>query len=154
VKIPRKNSGLYRFYYLVVLFFYPTYNNNYITKYRINEGILLAKLPDAEKVIIDPEKLHNYILSITHPIGRFKAAFFKPLGYSAENREALEKSLRDLVISCDAREVEQTQYGKKFIVEGPILSPNGQIIQIVTVWVILKNERVPRFITAYPGVLR
>jgi hypothetical protein len=30
-------------------------------------------------------------------------------------------------------------------------SPSGDIVQIVTVWIILKSESVPRFITAYPG---
>jgi hypothetical protein len=114
----------------------------------------LAKLPNLETASIDAEKLYCYILSPTHPVGRFKAAFFKKLGYSDENWRDFEQSLRNLIFSQEAIETEESRYGKKYIVEGPVESPSGDIVQIVTVWVILKNESVPRFITAYPGGLR
>ncbi len=114
----------------------------------------MARLPKAEKAIIETEKLRGYILSSTHPVGRFKAAFFRRLGYSAENWEAFEWSLRDWILTQDAAEVEESRYGKKYIVEGPFAGPSGDTMQIVTVWVILKDEIVPRFITAYPGGLK
>lgn len=107
-------------------------------------------LPNAEKAIIEVEKLRDYILSSTHPVGQFKAAVFRRLGYSAENWEAFEEILRALILSHDAVEMEENQYGKKFIVEGLFDGPSGQSMQIVTVWVILKGESVPRFVTAYP----
>ena len=34
------------------------------------------KLKNAQRAVIDPAKLHSYLLSATHPVGRFKAAFF------------------------------------------------------------------------------
>jgi hypothetical protein len=113
----------------------------------------LAKIPNAEKAIIDPEKLHGYLLSATHPIGQYKAAFFEKLGYTTENWEAFEQRLRDLITSYDAREGEQTQYGKKYVVRGPFIAPTGDRVQIVTVWIILEGESVPVFLTAYPGGL-
>ncbi len=48
----------------------------------------MARLPNAEKAIIEPGKLQDYILSSAHPVGRFKAAFFQKLGYSVRNWEA------------------------------------------------------------------
>jgi len=111
----------------------------------------LARLPNAEKAIIEAEKLRGYVLSFTHPVGRFKAAFFHRLGYSAENWEAFEQSLRELILSEDVTEAEESQYGQKFIVEGPVTGFSGKTVQIVTVWVILKEESIPRFVTAYPG---
>ena len=111
----------------------------------------MARLPNAEKAIIEAEKLRGYVLSFAHPVGRFKAAFFQRLGYSAENWEAFERSLRQLIISQDVTQVEESQYGQKFIVEGPFTGLSGETVQIVTVWVILKGESIPRFITAYPG---
>jgi predicted transcriptional regulator len=113
----------------------------------------LAKLPNAEKAIIDAEKLQDYVLSFAHPVGRFKAAFFQKLGYSAENWEVFERCLRELILSHDVTKVEESRYGRKFIVEGPMVSPSGETVQIVTVWVILKKESIPRFVTAYPGGL-
>jgi len=41
-------------------------------------------LPNAYLAEIDPQKLHGYLLSKTHPVGRFKARFFAALGYAAE----------------------------------------------------------------------
>ena len=114
----------------------------------------MARVPNAERAIIDDEKLRSYILSSAHPVGRFKAAFFQKLGYSAENREVLERHLREQILSQEVTRVEESRYGQKFIVEGTLASPGGEAVQIVTVWVILKGENIPRFITAYPGGLR
>jgi len=111
----------------------------------------LARVPNAEKAIIDANKLHGYVLSSVHPIGRFKAAFFQKLGYSAEDWESFERQLRELLASTDAAVVEGSQYGQKFVVEGLLIDPGGEPVQIVTVWVILRGEDVPRFVTAYPG---
>jgi hypothetical protein len=35
------------------------------------------RLPNAEKAVIERRKLTEYLLSETHPTGRFKAQFFK-----------------------------------------------------------------------------
>ena len=86
-------------------------------------------------------------------MGRFKAAVFRGLGYSTENWEAFERNLRNLILAQDTREAEESQYGKKYIVGGRFAGPSGDTMQIVTVWVILKGENIPRFITAYPGGL-
>lgn len=114
----------------------------------------MTRLPNGEKAIIETEKLRDYILSSSHPVGRFKAAIFHSLGYSTENWKAFERGLRDLITTQDAIETEDSQYGRKYVVEGPFLSLSGKTMQIVTVWIILKGEDVPRFITAYPGGLR
>lgn len=114
----------------------------------------MAKLPNAEKAIIDAEKLQGYVLSFAHPVGRFKAAFFQKPGYSSENWKVFERCLRELILSQDVTKVEESRYGRKFIVEGSIVSPSGETVQIVSVWVILKEESIPRFVTAYPGGLR
>lgn len=114
----------------------------------------MARLPNAEKAIIEAEKLQGYILSATHPVGRFKAAVFQRLGYSADNWKTFEQSLRELILTQSALHVEQSQYGNKFLVEGPFAGLSGKTMKIVTIWVILKEESVPRFVTAYPGEMR
>jgi hypothetical protein len=40
--------------------------------------------------------LRDYLLSPTHPIGRFKARFFAALGISPERRQELDEALRVL----------------------------------------------------------
>ena len=114
----------------------------------------MARLPNAEQAIIEAGKLQDYILSPMHPVGRLKAAFFQKLGYSTENWEIFEQQLRELVLSENVSKIENTHYGQKFIVGGQLGSPIGKKVQVITVWIILKGENVPKFVTAYPGELR
>lgn len=107
------------------------------------------KLPDKNKAIIPREKLESYLLSPVHSTGRYKAVFFSSLGYTQNDWEVLENDLRGLLYR-DAKESEETEYGKKYEIRGTITGPNGHSAAIITVWVILHGEKEARFVTAYP----
>ena len=51
------------------------------------------RIPNADRAVIEPAKLHSYLLSRSHPVGRFKAAFFGALGYTQENWAELQQDL-------------------------------------------------------------
>jgi hypothetical protein len=53
-----------------------------------------VRLPGADGAHIDPQKLHGYLLSTSHPVGRFKARFFAALGYTAAIWQQFEADLR------------------------------------------------------------
>lgn len=106
-------------------------------------------LPNAEAAIISPEKLREYLLSPSHPIGRYKAALFRLYGYDQDRWEMLENDIRS-ILTNGADVLESTEYGAKYAVRGTITGPNGRRLAIVTVWIILTNEAAPRFVTAYP----
>lgn len=106
-------------------------------------------LPNATAAIIPIEKLRDYLLSSEHPVGRYKAAFFRSLGYRASEAEILEADLRSL-IAAQSEELETTDYGKKYAITGTLTGPNGRSAEVVSVWIILADEDTPRFITAYP----
>jgi hypothetical protein len=108
------------------------------------------RIPNADDAIIDADKSRGYILSFSHPIGRFKAAVFQKLGYSAGNMKVLETCLREIILSNSVGDIEDTEYGRKYVVEGLITSPSGKNVHLVTVWIILKKEITPRFVTVYP----
>jgi len=40
-----------------------------------------VKLPNADRVRIDERKVRGYLLSPSHPVGRFKARVFAALGF-------------------------------------------------------------------------
>lgn len=82
-------------------------------------------------------------------LGRFKAAFFFNLGYSQDKWEKLETDIRTIAQTHEATEAQPSDYGRKFEVRGKLLSPGGATA-VVTVWILLGNEDVPRFVTAYP----
>ena len=54
------------------------------------------RLPNADQAVIEPQKLHGYLLSPSHPVGRFKARFFTALGYAAEHWQDFESDLRSV----------------------------------------------------------
>jgi hypothetical protein len=109
------------------------------------------RLPHADVAIIPIEKLRDYVLSPRHPVGRFKAAFFTGLGYTDADSARLEQDLRSQHLALEAEEVARTPYGRKFLITGPIAGPAGRMATVVSVWVIRRDEDVPRFVTAYPG---
>lgn len=45
---------------------------------------------------------------------------------------------------------EETPFGTRYVIEGPLIAPNGRELQIRTVWFIEEGSRAPRFVTAYP----
>ncbi len=109
------------------------------------------KLPNAENAVIDSEKLRDYLLSPSHPVGRFKAAFFSSLGYRQENWKQLEADLRRQHLTKEAVLHRETLYGRKYEIHGKIRGPAGKTKEVVSVWIVLVDEEVPRFVTAYPG---
>ena len=108
------------------------------------------QIPNADRAIIDPAKLHGYLLSRSHPVGRFKAAFFLALGYSPEDWRRLEADLRSQHLSKDATPEEGTSYGQKYAIRATLVGPSGQSADVVSVWVVRRGEESPRFVTAYP----
>jgi hypothetical protein len=65
------------------------------------------------------------------------------------NWEVLDADLRSLLF-LNAEQLDVTEYGRKYTVTGSITGPNGRAAEIVSVWIILAGEEMPRFVTAYP----
>jgi hypothetical protein len=107
-------------------------------------------LPNADRVVIDVRKLRDYALSETHPVGRFKAAFFIGLGFSARDWAELEMQLRQIAWEGTAQIGEHNGYGQKYVVRGTLRGQQGKSAGVVTVWIVLNGESTPRFVTVYP----
>ncbi len=108
-------------------------------------------LPNADVAEIDPQKLHGYLLSSTHPIGRFKARFFAALGYSAQDWQTLEADLRFQHLTQDCQPGESTPEGHLYTIRAILKGPTGQSAMVLSVWFVPTARGVPRFVTAYPG---
>src|SRR5450756_93699 len=72
---------------------------------RIQSAVLI---PNADRATIDPAKLHDYLLSATHPIGRFKARFFTALGFTPDRWEELAEALRLQHLTQDGQPADPT----------------------------------------------
>jgi hypothetical protein len=109
------------------------------------------KLPNVESASIEPAKIRDYLLSASHPIGRFKYGFFSRLGYTSEQWERLEADLLELAIAEEATIGESTEYGQKYEVRDMLKGPSGTEADVASVWIVLAGEETPRLITAFPG---
>jgi hypothetical protein len=108
------------------------------------------QIPNADRAVIEPAKLRDYLLSPTHPVGRFKAPFFLALGYSADDWNRLEADLRSQHLPHAAVAAAPTPYGQKFVIRATLVGPAGRSARVVTVWVVRAGEDFARFVTAYP----
>ena len=50
----------------------------------------------------------------------------------------------------DVASVVESRFGKRYIVEGKLVSPDGRNPLIRTVWIVEKPQAAPRLVTAYP----
>ena len=108
------------------------------------------KLPAAERAVIEPAKIRDYLLSTSHPVGRFKAPFFASLGYTSANWRRLDEDLRDLAISGDAELGKDSPYGQKYEIRGTLRGASGRSARVLTVWIVRFGADVPQFVTAIP----
>jgi hypothetical protein len=107
-------------------------------------------IPGAERAIVDAAKIRDYLLSPEHRVGNAKARFFTQLGFERQDWAALQQALQGFAMR-DAYLGSATNFGQKYIVPGTIEGPVGRTAPLVVVWIILKGEDFPRFVTAYPG---
>ena len=71
------------------------------------------KLPKAQRAVIAPAKIQNYLLSTSHPIGRFKEPFFASLGYTVANWQKLEQDLLALAAREKPSRGEKVRMAKR-----------------------------------------
>jgi len=109
-----------------------------------------VRLPNAERAVVDDRKLKEYILSRSHPIGRFKAAVFEAAGFNLSAWRELAEQLRAIATSGEAEPGERTQYGQKYLISGTVTGGEGSQLPVVTVWIISSLDDAPRLVTVYP----
>lgn len=108
------------------------------------------KLPNGENAYVPPEKLRDYLLSETHPVGKAKAKFFRSFGFDEANLTVLEQGLKAIADLEEVVEVATTAYGTKYVIDGTLNTPSGQPVRVRTVWIV-ESDQPPRFVTAFPG---
>ena len=107
-------------------------------------------LPNAHLAHVEPSKVRDYLLSPTHPVGRFKSIVFAALGYTQESWPLLRDDLLDLARTTRAEPGQGSAYGQKYEVGGKLTGPNGRSAQLTTVWLVRPDDPAPRFVTAFP----
>ena len=108
------------------------------------------KLPNGAKATIEERKIREYLLSSSHPIGRFKARAFAAIGFGPENWRAFADALAQLAATGEAELEKEDKYGQKYLVVGALKGPQGQSAEVVSVWIVAAGRDTPRLVTVYP----
>jgi hypothetical protein len=107
-------------------------------------------LPHADQALVDEAKICDYLLSDTHPVGRFKASVFRSLGYTVESWRRLRDDLLHHGQTGTVQRIEMSAYGMKVVIGATLKGPNGASRPFRTVWLIHDQSRQPRLVTAFP----
>ena len=70
-------------------------------------------LPNPERAVVDAAKVRYYLLSLEHPIGRFKAAAFGATGYHRNNWSLLQADLL-ATARLEATPIGPSLFGQKY----------------------------------------
>lgn len=108
------------------------------------------QIPNNAKAYIPAAKLTEYLLSKTHAVGRTKARFFRSLGFDEVNVVRLEAALLTIARTEPVVDMVTSVHGTKYVIDGPLETPNGLVVRVRTVWVVEPGQDAPRFVTAYP----
>lgn len=106
--------------------------------------------PDAELSIVTEDKLCDYLLNPSHPVGGPKAAWFASIGYTRENWSELRFDLLAMAVSCEDFVAKASPYGVKYETTGVLGREGHRPGSVVAVWIVEENSP-PRLVTAYPG---
>ena len=105
-----------------------------------------VKLP--EDVVIPEDKLVRYLLLPRED--NDKSQFLGIAGYTLATWEVLARDLHDLAKTYEISDKVISPYGIKWEVQGSLTGPNGQVLYVVTVWIMLETSGETRFVTLFP----
>ena len=108
------------------------------------------KLPNANKAVVEREKIVDYLLNPVHRYGASKARFFSAFGFRAEKWEVLAEALLQHGQTQAVKRTRETGFGPRYEVEGRLRAVDGRSPRLRTVWQWDHGAVAPRLITAYP----
>jgi hypothetical protein len=108
------------------------------------------KLPNASQLIVERDKVLEYLLNPLHRYGAVKERFFTAFGFRADTWQILAEALGEHGRTHDLVRAYETGFGRRYVVEGELNTPAGRRPRVRSVWQFDKGTIAPRLITAYP----
>jgi hypothetical protein len=108
------------------------------------------KIPHVEQVTVPESKITRYLLDLTSPNGKSKAAFFLAFGFTIELWEVMADALKQHAVTYEVASTRETSYGIHCVVEGVLETPDGRNPQVRVIWKVEHDQDIPSLVTAYP----
>ncbi len=109
------------------------------------------KFGEQHRLVVDRDKIVDYLLNPTHPDNGGKAAFFEALGFRRGEWDQLAAALRLSAANAEAVQSMESPHGWKHVMIGALESPSGKSAQVRTVWIVDAGMQTTRLVTAYPA---
>lgn len=107
------------------------------------------RLPNAERAVIDPEKLRNYCLNLQHPRGKNKARVFaSALGIMADDWKILKDAILEALLTEPAEAGEKDAFGQRYTVDFELTVRRRNAI-VRSSWIVRTGEDFPRLTSCY-----
>lgn len=101
---------------------------------------------------VHPDKIAKYLLDPGSDDGAAKCAYLTSYGFTAEDPFELARALEEHVCESNFERIEESDWGRKFIFDGPLPAPNGRDATVVTVWMQDPCEpHIMKFVTSRPS---
>jgi len=128
---------------------FSCYNGGQRLKRKQSGAGSLVKLPNAERAVVEIDKLRNYCLNPDHRRGCHKARVFAAvLGLTIDDAGELRDALLAAARNEDAEPGEHDEYGARYVVDFTVNGPAGQGM-VRSSWIIRRGEGFPRLTSCY-----
>jgi hypothetical protein len=84
------------------------------------------KLPNPDHLLVERQKIADYLLNRAHRYGASKARFFISVGFQVEEWERLAEALREHGRAHHVTRTRETGYGPRYVVEGGVKGTRRQ----------------------------
>jgi hypothetical protein len=75
----------------------------------------------------------------------------RSFGFDETNMNLLEHELLTIAQTQEVSVVVASPHGTKYVIDGSLKTPLGNIVNMKTAWIIDKGQDRPRFVTAIPN---
>jgi hypothetical protein len=108
------------------------------------------KILNAEAATVPRKKIVDYLLELSHPDNKGKAAFFFRFGFTVDDWKSFADALVKHLVENDVAEKKENAYAVKYVVVGRLSTPDGRNPIIASVWKVQGEGAYPEFVTAHP----
>ncbi|MBW4463110.1 MAG: hypothetical protein KME47_23155 [Nodosilinea sp. WJT8-NPBG4] len=98
-------------------------------------------------ILIPEAKLTDYLLVLRSEDDKSK--LLAQVGFTQDNPNRLKQAIFNLIKTQDAISDRQDKYGTYYLIEGPLIGPNGTLL-VVTVWIKRAKDGIIQFVTLKP----
>ena len=107
------------------------------------------KLPNAERAVVEVEKLRDYALNPDHDRGKHKARVFRSaLGFTQADAERLRQMVLAAAHTEEASLGKPLPHGQMYTVDFDTQGLSGTVT-IRTGWIVASDTDFPRLVTCY-----